>query len=137
MSIRQFLFACSVAVGTLVASPLAVIFGIAPAAAHTIVVTAPAPSFRHIEFIVPEDQRLPAAREAYARAIPVGSRVADARALLRHTGASCHRDKAAVMACTWSAFEPADDVVQDVVWTVAVAHDGDVVTGLAIDRNVY
>lgn len=137
MSIRQFLFACAVAVGTLVASPLAVMLGVAPASAHTIVVTAPAPSFRDIEFIVPEDQRLSAAREAYGRAIPVGSQVADARALLRRTGASCHRGKAVTMACTWSAIEPADDIMQDVVWTIAVAHDGDVVTGLAIDRDVY
>lgn len=105
-----------------------------PVLANSILVAAPAPTFRDFEFGASGADQLDAARTTFAKAIPIGSSISGARQVLTKAGARC-RDAQAELRCTSNHFEAVADILHDVAWTVAIDHDGNSVTGLAVDRE--
>ncbi|UAK23770.1 hypothetical protein [Sphingomonas nostoxanthinifaciens] len=105
-----------------------------PSLAGDIVVTGQAQTFGDLEFGYSGTDRIDAARSGLAASIPAGSSVASARALLVRAGARCKDAAPSQMRCTSNKFEAVEDMLHDVSWTVAVNHDGDAVTRVAVDR---
>ncbi|WP_068081055.1 hypothetical protein [Novosphingobium rosa] len=107
----------------------------APAMASPIVVSAQPLSFRGLEFNHAGQERVDYARAALHAAIPQGSALSNARALLTHAGARCTQHQADRMTCVANSFEAVDEMLHDVSWTIHVSHDGDAVTALSVERQ--
>lgn len=120
---------------SILAAACAAVLLSAPALADGIVVSARAPSFRNLEYDYDGADRVLAARTALGQAIPMGSSIVGARAVLKQAGARCRDRQPGRMTCASNQFEAVENVLHDVAWTIAVDHDGDTVTGLTIDRT--
>jgi hypothetical protein len=108
---------------------------LAPVHANPIVVTGHPITFRGLEFDYSGEQRIDVAEAALHSAIPVGSKVIDARSALTHAGAICHDRRPEEMTCVSNGFDVVENILHDVSWTIEVDHQGGSVTNLAIDRE--
>jgi hypothetical protein len=104
-------------------------------------------SFRDLEFDQPRDPlvgsnvvfadvhhspagQIELARDAVNAAIPAGTSLADAKAILRAAGARCSD----AGTCVYRDVQTIDENIDDVAWTVQLHADGDKVAGLDLDR---
>ena len=119
----------------IVLAMMAVALVASPALAAPIVVSAPVKSFRSLEFDYQGQTLIDAARRRLAAALPVGTSLEQARAVLHSAGAACDRGGAEPMHCTANQLEAVEDTLHDVVWTVDVSHADDRVTGISVARR--
>lgn len=93
------------------------------------------PSFFSLEYHYSSSEVVAAARSQLDEYMPTGTPVADAKVLLKHAGARCRDLPGGALHCKYNKSEFADDIMQDVVWTVDVAATDGAVSGVTIDRE--
>ncbi|WP_019834342.1 hypothetical protein [Sphingomonas sp. PR090111-T3T-6A] len=120
---RSALFGAVLAGATLVAAPAAY-------AAH------PAVSFRSIEYNAGD--RTAEAQNALGGAIPAGTPIAQAQAVLKDAGASCRpsRHEANTIRCLYNEMAATDENFDDIRYTTHLHTADGVVTDLTVERVV-
>ncbi len=96
----------------------------------------PAVSFRTIEFNAGD--RVAEAHNALGSAIPAGTSLATAEAVLSDAGAKCRpsRHETDTIRCLYREMSAADESFDDIRWTTHLRTAGGLVTNLTVDRTV-
>lgn len=106
------------------------------AAAPAVQAASPSVSFRSIEF--DGGDRVGRAEHALGNAIPMGTPIQTAEAVLADAGASCHPShrEAGTIRCLYHEMSAADETFDDIRWTTHLRTADGLVTGLMVTRTV-
>ncbi len=106
--------------------------------AHASPATNTAPDFRGIEDRMEGDNALAEGRTAVVGAIPPGTQVADAEAILKSAGALCKpkRRDAQTLRCIYNDVRVGDETIDHVQWSTLLHVVDDKVVSLFVDREV-
>ncbi len=107
----------------------------APAVVHA---ATPAVSFRAIEYGYADSDHVVQARAALGGAIPAGTPLTAAEAVLSDAGAVCRpsRKQPDTVRCLYHQMSAADESFDDIRWTTRLHVAGNTVSDLTVDRTV-
>ncbi len=101
-----------------------------PSLAHS-----PIPSFRSAEIHYRDESSIDKMRSALTAAIPPGIPVANAAAMLTHADARCRTAEGGDWLYQYKVYEPAEDVIHDVDWSLRLHASNGAVMLIDLDRS--
>jgi hypothetical protein len=95
-------------------------------------------NFRDIEYNYTDARSVDSVRAQLLDAIPAGTRLQDAEALLQRAGAHCrlNRHDPETVHCLYNEMSAVDENFDDIRWTTRLHVVGDQVSDLTVDRQV-